>query len=145
MLHDVKSSAAGGKVMSKIESEEFTHEQFTEVWQDFAQSEKLQRPRLSAILLEQIPSMPEKGFDFTFSVTSQVVRDFLYKNIHDKLEQYLQEHLHNSNVRLSFNMEGEVQKPQETAPYTTLEKYRYMLEKNPALADLQKLFDLQSD
>lgn len=126
------------------ENEEFTQEQFASVWNDFAKAEKKQRPRLSDSLLSQVPSIPDRGLTFRFKVGSQTVKEFMYRSVHDSLEAYLRKNLHNSDINLRFETNDEVY--EETGlPYTSKEKYKYFVEKNPALLLLRDAFDLETD
>lgn len=131
------------------ESSNFSCEQFAAVWKQFAKSQSKLRPRLCAILNEQIPSASSDNLNINFVVGSMVVKEYLYKNIHGSLEGYLREQLHNSGINLAFSIEGERvdfnKEKNNVLPYTSLEKYRYMLEKNSNLSELQVVFDLQTD
>lgn len=134
------------------ESNNFTHDEFAKVWKDFAKAENAHRPRLSTLLGSQIPQMPENGLTFKFIVDSLTVKDYLYKNIHNALEGYLRKNLHNSGILLHFEMEGEQNSDEANEssrkgnlPYTSKEKYVYMLDKNPALRLLRDTFDLETD
>jgi DNA polymerase-3 subunit gamma/tau len=128
-------------------SEDFTQEQFATVWKNFVKSESTRRPRLSALLNSQIPQKPENGLQFRFIVDSQTVKEYLYKNLHSALEGYLRENLHNSNIVLRFEMDGdtETEVRNDGLPYTAKEKYVYLLEKNPELKLLRDTFDLETD
>lgn|GEM_PF-3939522 len=134
------------------ESNNFTHDEFAKVWMDFAKAEKMHRPRLSALLGSQIPQMPENGLVFIFKVDSLTVKDYLYKNTHNRLEGYLRANLHNSEIILRFEAEGEQNNDESNEgarkgnlPYTSKEKYVYMLDKNPALKLLRDAFGLETD
>ena len=81
---------------------------------------------------------------FRFVVSSQTVKDYIDKNIFHSLEGFLMNKLRNSQIKLQFALEGEVE-TQQGLPYTSKEKYMYMLEKNPDLQLLQKAFDLETD
>ena len=139
-----------GKLLQ--ENTDFTQEQFDVVWKKFAKAESSSRPRLSALLNNQIPQKPENGTPFRFIVDSQTVKDYLYKNLHNALEGYLRANLHNSDIELRFELEGEQyddtkseSKQKGNLPYTSKEKYMYMLDKNPALKLLRDHFDLETD
>ena len=134
------------------ENSDFTQEQFDIVWKKFATAEKASRPRLSALLNSQIPQKPESGVLFRFIVDSKTVKDYLYKNLHNALEGYLRTNLHNSEIVLRFELEGEQNDDaqsethqKDNLPYTSKEKYIYMLDKNPALKLLRDHFDLETD
>lgn len=129
----------------KEESEEFSQEEFNKVWKDFAQAEANRRPRLSSLLLSQIPQKPDDGLLFRFTVGSLTVKEYLYKNMHNALEGYLRANLHNSGINLRFEVDGEVEADTSGMPYTSKEKYVFMLEKNPNLQILRDIFDLETD
>ena len=134
------------------ERNSFTHDEFVKVWKDFAKAESAHRPRLSALLNSQIPTMPDNELVFIFKVDSLTVKDYLYKNTHNRLEGYLRANLHNSDIILRIEAEGE-QNDDDTnesrqkggLPYTAKEKYVFMLDKNPALKLLRDAFGLETD
>ncbi|MBR4621665.1 MAG: hypothetical protein IKO46_11875 [Salinivirgaceae bacterium] len=147
---DESLQSANGQLQE--ESNDFTPGDFAKVWNDFAKAESARRPRLSALLCSQIPPMPDNGLIFRFKVDSMTVKDYLKKNIHNALEGYLRANLHNSGIVLRFELEGEQTDDsanegtkKENLPYTSKEKYVYMLEKNPALKLLRDTFDLETD
>ena len=129
----------------KEENEEFTQAQFDQAWKDYAKTEAKQRPRLSSLLLSQIPQKTDDGLLFRLSVGSQTVKEYLYKNVRNALEGYLRANLHNANINLRFDVDGEVEAEKSGMPYTSKEKYVYMLEKNPNLQILRDIFDLETD
>ncbi len=95
---------------------------------------------------QQVPQRTNGGFEYIFSVESQVIKDFLYKNVHDSLEGYLREQLHNSFITLRFELKNEQQTAsQSDLPFTSVEKFNYMLAKNKSLKLLQEVFDLHTD
>lgn len=130
--------------ISVKENDEFTQEQFESAWNDFAKAEKNLRPRLSDSLLSQVPSIPARGLTFRFKVGSQTVKDFMYRSVHDSLEGYLRKKLHNSDINLRFETVDE-EFDETGLPYTSKEKYKYFVEKNPALVLLRDAFDLETD
>lgn len=140
----MKEGNAEASDITAKEEEEFTPEQFAKVWRDYANAEKAQRPRLCSTMLAQVPQMPDRGLTFRFKVGSQTVKDYMYKTVHDSLEAYLRKNLHNSNIGLRFETDGEVYE-ESGLPYTSKEKYKYMVEKNPALLLLRDAFDLETD
>ena len=139
------AAASAGDASIKEENEEFTQEQFDKVWKDFAKAEANQRPRLSNLLLSQVPQKPENGLLFRFIVGSVTVKEYLYKNMHNVLEGYLRANLHNTHIELRFDVDGEVEQENTGMPYTSKEKYVFMLEKNPNLQILRDIFDLETD
>ena len=146
-LQSVVKESANSESSQLSSNDDFTQEQFTAVWKNFAKAESSRRPRLSALLNSQIPQKPESGLQFRFKVDSLTVKEYLYKNLHNVLEGYLRENLHNTNVVLKFEMDGdtEAEVRNDGLPYTSKEKYVYLLEKNPALKLLRDAFDLETD
>lgn len=144
-LHSVVNEADASSKQKETENSDFTQAQFENAWKNFAKAENSRRPRLSALLSAQIPQKPENGMIFRFVVGSRTIKDYLYKNIHNTLEGYLRENLHNSNIDLRFEIDGEVEPDNTGMPYTSKEKYVFMLEKNPNLKLLRDIFDLETD
>lgn len=95
-------------------------------------------------MLSQIPEMPKLGLTFCFKVGSQTAKDFMYKAVHDSLESHLRKRLHNSNIKFRIETTDEVFVA-TGLPFTSKDKYIYMLEKNPTLALLRDAFDLETD
>lgn len=140
------AEASAGDASVKEENEEFTQAQFDQAWKDYAMTEAKQRPRLSSLLLSQIPQKTDDGLLFRLLVGSQTVKEYLYnKNVHNALEGYLRANLHNTHINLRFEVDGEVEAEKSGMPYTSKEKYVYMLEKNPNLQILRDIFDLETD
>lgn len=141
---DKKNQQDNAAQDSKRLSEEYTQETFIKKWKEFAANEKKSRPRLSALLLSNLPVKIDEHI-YRLQVESATVRDFLIKNVHSQLEDYMRNTLRNSLVEIRFEIDGEVRNNDSGLPYTSVEKYKYLLEKNPDLALLQKAFDLQAD
>ena len=144
-------STAGGSI--KELNEDFTQDQFDAVWMKYVKNEVSRLPRLSGLLSSHIPQKPDSGLNFIFIVSSETIKEFIYnKGIHNSLEGYLRTNLRNSNINLRFETEGEgngegngEEKSSSGMPYTSKEKYIYMLEKNPDLKLLQNAFELETD
>ena len=139
------AEASAGDASIKEENEEFTQAKFDQAWKEYAKTEAKQRPRLSSLLLSQIPQKPDEGLLFRLIVGSQTVKEYLYKNVHNSLEGYLRANLHNTHIDLRFEVDGEMEAETSGMPYTSKEKYLFMLEKNPNLQILRDIFDLETD
>lgn len=140
-------NAKARNAQSENESNDFSQEEFDTAWKNFAKAESAHRPRLSSLLASQIPKMPADGLVFRFMVDSQTVKEYLYKNLHKTLEKYLRDNLHNSNIALNFEMAGDAESEarEKGLPYTSKEKYMFLLDKNPDLKLLRDTFDLETD
>ncbi len=140
-------TAKAQKALSANECNDFSQKELEAAWKNFARAESSHRPRLSNLLTSQIPQKPAEGFVFRFMVDSITVKDYLYKNIHKTLEGYLRENLHNSKIVLSFEMAGDAESDarEKGLPYTSKEKYMYLLNKNADLKLLRDTFDLETD
>lgn len=112
---------------------------------EFAKAEKARRPRVSMLLSSKIPQKPDNSVNFRFDVSSQTAKDYLELNLREPLQRYLRDNLHNNRITLRFEMDGAADPESNGLPYTSKEKYMFMLEKNPALKQLRDAFDLETD
>ena len=143
MLNDKSDEVA--EDAAKYEKQSYSHGDFKKVWSGYATEIKDKRPRLSAIMKEQIPELSGDNLIVRFIANSHVQRDWLYKNVHDELEGYLRKKLHNSEIKLEFEVEGEVVASSDGTPYTSQEKFNYLLEKSEALRYMREVFGLKTD
>lgn len=143
----VNENAKSLSAQSTDENNDFSQEELDSAWMGFAKAESARRPRLSSLLASQIPQKPIEGSVLRFMVDSQTVKEYLYKNLHKTLEEYLRENLHNSSISLRFEMAGDAEADarEKGLPYTSKEKYMFLLDKNPELKLLRDAFDLETD
>ena len=143
LLNDKSDEVAEGA--AEYENQSYSQADFKKVWNGYATEIKDKRPRLSAIMKEQIPELSGDNLIVRFIANSHVQRDWLYKNVHDELEGYLRKKLHNSEIKLEFEVEGEVAASSDGTPYTSQEKFNYLLEKSEALRYMREVFGLKTD
>ena len=141
----MKENATQSHSLSDAQNNDFTQQDFDKVWMAFAKAEKARRPRVSMLLSSKIPQKPENGVYFRFDVSSQTAQAYLKTNLQEPLERYLRDNLHNQRITLRFEMDGATEPESNGMPYTSKEKYMFMLEKNPALKTLRDAFDLETD
>lgn len=140
-----KENTTQSESLSEAQNSDFTQKDFDKVWMEFAKAEKARRPRVSMLLSSKIPQKPENGVYFRFDVSSQTAKDYLELNLREPLQRYLRDNLHNNRITLRFEMDGAAEPESNGMPYTSKEKYMFMLEKNPALKLLRDAFDLETD
>lgn len=140
-----KENTTRSESLSDAQNNDFTQQDFDKVWMAFAKAEKSRRPRVSMLLSSKIPQKPENGVNFRFDVSSQTAKDYLELNLREPLQRYLRDNLHNNLVTIRFEMDGAAEPESNGMPYTSKEKYMFMLEKNPALKLLRDAFDLETD
>jgi len=145
-LHEPESADVDGAKTENVGNRDFTQSEFNKVWRQFAENERKKRPRLGSLMLEQVPELLLDDFIVKFYANSEVQKGWLDKNVHNELEGYLRANLHNAKISLRFMVQGAEQEGNDSdTPYTSQEKFNYMLEKSEALQMLRDVFGLKTD
>jgi DNA polymerase-3 subunit gamma/tau len=120
---------------------EFDQEEFTTAWTDFAKRSKNEgKMSLQSILLKNIPEINMDKI-INLNVDNEVMEDEI--NQHKaELMSFLREKLNNGSIQLNITVVKDNSENSGKA-YTTAEKFKKMAEKNPAINDLKKQFDLE--
>jgi DNA polymerase III subunit gamma/tau len=120
----------------------FTAFQLERAWEAFAKSVASRSPNLHATLTQSKPRIVDADNSVVlFSIHSQLQQKEITDNKPDLL-RYLRNELKNDNITIQTEM-AEVQ--QDDTPYTPMEKYRKMAEKNPDLSSLKEQLNLEID
>jgi DNA polymerase III subunit gamma/tau len=119
-----------------------TNIQLEKAWEAFAKSVAVKSPNLHATLTQSKPRLVDEERNIIlFTVHSQLQQ----KEILDhkaELLGYLREQLGNQKISIQTEM---AESFQDDTPYTPMEKYRKMAEKNPALVNLKEKLNLEID
>ncbi|MGI8892515.1 MAG: hypothetical protein ACR2GN_03545, partial [Bacteroidia bacterium] len=121
--------------------QEFTQEQFAVAWTDFANKNKASgKMSLRSILLKRTPVVDEKNI-INLPVDNEVMEDEI-NLVKSDLLTYLREKLDNGSLQLNMTVVKD-NSDNSNKLYTTIDKFKRMAEKNPAINDLRKQFDLE--
>jgi DNA polymerase III subunit gamma/tau len=120
----------------------FTNFQLEKVWESFARTVAVKSPNLHATLTQSKPRLVDEAKSVVlFTIHSQLQQ----KEITDhktELLGYLRNQLGNPKISIQTEM---AESFQDDTPYTPLEKYKKMTEKNPELAKLKDKLNLEID
>lgn len=120
----------------------FTQEQLTALWKDFAENERKNGKQLFfSILSESEPVLQEDQLTILFTV-GHVSGELEFNNEKQYLLAYLKEKLNNYHIIIQHEVK---ELKQEQKLYTNRDKYEYLKEKYPELAELRKRFDMDID
>lgn len=116
---------------------EFTLDQLTGIWEQYAESIKQEKPRLHHILKSTKPGLKDK------STISVVLGNTLQKETFDKAQAEIMKFLSSKlrNDHLLFELEIDEQTGQKQL-FTDNDKLKYLTEKNPNLAAFKQKLDL---
>ena len=123
------------------EKEDFTAEHFIKVWGDYSYKMKSQgKMSLAALMMNYTPQLKE-GFRVELPLENKLqANEILNERV--ELLNYLRTTLRNFALTLEPVVTEVIQ---ERKLYTSRDKYAHMVEKNPKLEDLRKLFNLDFD
>lgn len=124
------------------EDHPFTAEELEKTWEVFARSVAADSPNLHATLTQSTPRIAD-GSDsiILFAIHSQLQQQEI-SNARPELIAFLKENLKNSQISIQTEM---VEAVKEAIPYTSVEKYQKMNEKNPNLSNLKNKLSLELD
>ena len=118
----------------------FSMEELLKKWNQFADSIREDRPRISITLKSRNPGLkPDYRIEVLMDNASQL-EDF-NQNIKQHLSTYLKQELNNSLIQIIPGL-GETENVQKKV-YTSEDKFQYMNKKNPNLNKLKQQFNLE--
>lgn len=120
----------------------FTNLQLEKVWEAFAKSVAAHSPNLHATLTQSKPKLVDEARSVVlFTIHSQLQQKEI--TIHKaELLGFLRDQLANPKISIQTEMADTFQ---DDTPYTPMEKYRKMAEKNPNLVKLKEKLNLEID
>lgn len=125
-----------------VEDEPITESNVYTSWNAFAKiMDEKGRKNISVTLLSRKPELRDNNL-IEFAVTNKVQEEEL-KLLKVDLLEFLKTQLHNSNIQLQTRIIEFSEEPAKA--YTAKDKFKKMAEKNPALENLKKRFDLDLD
>lgn len=139
---NIKEDVADEEVVAEQSEEVFTLFQLEKAWEAFAKKVAAKSPNLHATLTQSKPVIGDEiNSVIHFTIRSQLQQ----KEITDakaELIAFLREQLGNSNITIQTSM---IENQQDETPYTPMEKYRKLAEKNPVLPKLKEKLNLELD
>ena len=114
----------------------FTQEQLADAWAALV-SHVSDKPRLATALQEFSPVL-KAGNVISFPVWNVVQKEWMEKN--EVILDFLCDKLQNDNIKLDITINVEVAK--NVTPYTYDEKFRFLVEQYPAVAQLKQIMNL---
>ena len=122
---------------------EFTQEEFVSAWTEFAKKSKdAGKMSLQSILMKNIPEI-NSDKRVNLNVDNEVMEDEINQN-KIELMTFLREKLDNGSIQLNISVVKD-NSENTNKLYTASDKFKRMAEKNPAINDLKKQFDLEID
>lgn len=124
------------------EDHPFTAEELEKTWEVFARSVAADSPNLHATLTQSTPRIADESNSIIlFAIHSQLQQQEI-SNTRPELIAFLKDNLKNSQISIQTEM---VEAVKEAIPYTPIEKYQKMNEKNPNLSNLKNKLSLELD
>lgn len=123
---------------SMVEEIDFTPKNIEQVWNRFANHIKASRPRIGNALLSNKPTIIDDNH-ISFDVVNQQQKDEIM-TISNELIGFIRKSLGTPLLELEFNV---VEADSTNArPYTIDEKFKFMIQKNPAVLTLKQALGL---
>lgn len=121
--------------------EDFTPEQFSKCWSDFAAQLKAEgKKNLLTIFISNPPKLVSPN-NYEIIVENKV-QENLFRDERPNLLNFLRTTLKNFDIEVSVRID---EKTVVKRPYTAIEKFQHMAGKNPALIELKNKFNLDFD
>jgi DNA polymerase-3 subunit gamma/tau len=120
----------------------FTQEQLVDAWAALLShvSDKSHFPRLTAAL-QSISPVLKADHIITFPVSNEQQKDWLEKN--EIVLDFLRDRLQNDSIRLGITVDaGSAESAKTAVPYTHDEKFSFLVNQYPAVAQLKQMMHL---
>lgn len=123
------------------EKEDFTQEDFIEAWVNYSKLVKSENKMSLVTLMDNYTPTLKENFVIELQIESKFQAGEL---LHEKtgILNYLRTQLHNFSIQLETVI---VEQMENKKPYTSTDKYLFMVKKNPKLEDFRKTFNLDLD
>jgi DNA polymerase-3 subunit gamma/tau len=140
-IHRKQKPVEGEKIQetAAVLSSPFSQDDLVLHWIEYANRIKDQRPRMSNSLKNHLPVLGE-AMQIELVLSNTDLLEEFNRDIKPGLVRYLEETLQNNQFRLFPVVAAE--DSQQTALYTSEEKFEHMLKKNPDLGKLKERFNL---
>ncbi len=121
-----------------VENTDFDQEKLTEAWLTFAEKHK-QQPRLYQNLKKYRPVLKD-NYNIEVGMPSESMKNVLI-SIKAEILNDLQKQLSNTNIDMKVKT-VKIKQSESSTPYTVEEKYKAMVQKNPAIEKLRNDLDM---
>ncbi len=122
------------------EHREITVDSLNEAWKQLVE-QFTSKPRLHSALKREHPNLTEKN-KAQLIVNNNSLMEILTQ-LKPKIVHFLKTRLHNQSFDMEIMVEEDDAQSQSTLIYTSGDKYRHLIEQNPAIEELRKEFDLE--
>jgi DNA polymerase-3 subunit gamma/tau len=116
---------------------EFSQDDLQKYWMEYANTLDIKKIHLKNTLLNCKPKL-EKDFSFEAGVYNPTQKDEISENA-GNIINYLILKLNNSHIKMTVQI---LEQDEKENIYTSVEKYNYLRNKNPALEKLMEAFGL---
>ncbi|TKB98871.1 DNA polymerase III subunit gamma/tau [Pedobacter cryophilus] len=123
------------------EKEDFTQEDFIKAWVNYSKQVKSENKMSLVTLMDNYTPTLKENYIIELQIENKFQAGEL---LHEKtgILNYLRTHLHNFSIQLETVI---VEQLENKKPYTSTDKYLFMVKKNPKLEDFRKTFNLDLD
>jgi len=124
------------------DAEDFTHEEFLKLWNDYAAKAKAEDKSMTLLTVfnNQKPVML-RPYLFEL-VLENKTQENIFRDDKPNLMNFLRSTLKNFNLDIQTRIE---EQSGTRKPYSPVEKFQFMAAKNPELVELRKRFNLEID
>lgn len=122
--------------------EPFTIEELQNLWFNYVESIKEEKPRMYLILSKKSFDFDNKNNLIKIGFISKVQQDEFEARIKTDLLEYLRKNLRNYSIEIESFVNDQPNSNDEKRPYTVEERYKYLLQKNPLIEQLRKEFGM---
>ena len=129
------------KELKGNEKENFTQESFVEAWMAFSDIAKAENKMNLVALMENYKPTLKDDFLIEIQVENKLQENELISQKTDLLN-YLRPQLKNYAIQIQSMI---VEQMENKKPYTSTDKYHFMVKKNPKLEEFRKAFNLDLD
>ena len=126
---------------NSLRNNSFTEIKFQEAFNKFVESIKTEKPRLYSTLVSCKPALSGKE-TIEFELSNQNQHDDFLKNLKSDMLKFLRDELLNDNIVIEINI-SEIE--QQNMLYTSEERFKHLLSKNPSLGNLKQQMNLDFD
>jgi DNA polymerase-3 subunit gamma/tau len=116
---------------------DFSQDDLLKYWIEYAESLTIEKIHLKNTLMNCKPSLKD-NYSIEVSVYNPSQKDEIFDNSADILG-HLCSKLHNSRIKMNIRI---IEKDEKEIIYTPMEKYNYLIKKNPNLEKLKSLLNL---
>lgn len=121
----------------KSDADPFTPEQLNACWVSFADQLRIDKPHLFAMMSSRPPTI-EDDTDIVITIENKILEEE-FREIKGELTAFLRSGLNNYKLNIRAAV---IENHTDLKPYTDKEKFKKMVEKNPALQTLREQLDL---